>query len=374
MQIGLYGAIGIVLVAGAVTLSGNVLFAQYLRGPAAVLVVLSHAFGVFWLATDVVAKLIGVSRLDDISFAYSMSKTLANATGQLGVAVFFLLSGFVISLSISSGTTRNFMTRRIIRIYPVYFACFGITVGSIWLTGFLFDGSFPYTAGEILIHAFILPREWLNSRLIDGVSWTLEIEMTFYIFMAVLGSAMLRSGVWAVAVASAIFGTIGIALTFLQGWDWIARQFGTMPMLFSGCAFYLLYRGRASILTTGAIAVVGIAFPAVVMAISARFSAIWPGWIAGYLVGTVLFSLAYFFRDRIQTSRILNHLSEISYPLYASHIFLSYTIMYSMLRAGYPVWLSFFVMFLSCYVVALAIHLAVERPSLRLIRTLKQRI
>jgi peptidoglycan/LPS O-acetylase OafA/YrhL len=237
----------------------------------------------------------------------------------------------------------------------------------------LFEGRFPYTLDQILIHTLILPREWLNSRLIDGVSWTLEIELVFYIFMAVFGSAMLRSGLFAIVIASAIFGVAGIALTFLPGWDWIARQFGTMPMLFSGCAFYLLYRDRSSVAATAAIVVVGVAVPAAVMAISTRFSPIWPGWIAGYVVGAGLFSLAYYFRDRVRTSWALNHLSEISYPLYASHVFLSYTIMYSLLRIGYPAWLTFLLMFFFCYAVALAIHLAVERPCLRLIGALKGR-
>ena len=40
--------------------------------------------------------------------------------GYLGVSLFFLISGFVILMTASSGSTRHFVISRLVRLYPAF--------------------------------------------------------------------------------------------------------------------------------------------------------------------------------------------------------------------------------------------------------------
>src|SRR5881394_93905 len=47
--------------------------------------------------------------------------------GYLGVDLFFMISGFVILMSVSSGSLRDFFVSRVVRLYPAFWVCCTIT-------------------------------------------------------------------------------------------------------------------------------------------------------------------------------------------------------------------------------------------------------
>lgn len=116
----------------------------------------------------------------------------SGAAGWLGVDVFFVLSGFVIPLSLRRGGFRpradfgRFLAKRLVRLEPPYLASLALVLLLGWLSAraSLFHGS-PFTpswqqVGAHLgyLNAFVgLP--WLNP-----VYWTLAIEFQFYLFVA----------------------------------------------------------------------------------------------------------------------------------------------------------------------------------------------
>jgi peptidoglycan/LPS O-acetylase OafA/YrhL len=92
------------------------------------------------------------------------------AWGWIGVELFFVLSGFVICYSAAGKTAGQFALGRALRLYPAVWICAPITALALLAIG---AGN---VGGPLLRTMALSPWEpW-----IDGVYWTLGIEMAFY--------------------------------------------------------------------------------------------------------------------------------------------------------------------------------------------------
>lgn len=101
--------------------------------------------------------------------------------GYLGVNAFFLISGFVISLSAEGRTAREFLYARFIRLYPLFWVCVAITT----FLAVVFDFR-NISLGQFLANLTMLPGVFGNYEYIDGVYWTLAVELRFYLFIGLL--------------------------------------------------------------------------------------------------------------------------------------------------------------------------------------------
>jgi exopolysaccharide production protein ExoZ len=101
--------------------------------------------------------------------------------GWVGVEVFFVISGFVIANSANSSSPMRFAKSRALRLYPAVWVCAFITLAA-WM---LIDGAALRPLLGELVRSLSL---WVNGPWIDGVYWTLAIEMMFYalIFLVLL--------------------------------------------------------------------------------------------------------------------------------------------------------------------------------------------
>ena len=100
--------------------------------------------------------------------------------GFLGVELFFMISGFVILMTASSGSLRKFAISRIVRLYPAFW--FGCTLTFVAILTLGTD-RFKASTGQYLINLTML-NEFINVPSIDGVYWTLAVEIKFYLFIA----------------------------------------------------------------------------------------------------------------------------------------------------------------------------------------------
>lgn len=96
--------------------------------------------------------------------------------GYLGVDLFFIISGFVITLSIKNSSLSRFFLSRIVRLYPAYWFCVTTTFIVILLYGKPIFG----TSFKQLLANMTMLHEIVNIKSIDGVYWTLLIEIKFY--------------------------------------------------------------------------------------------------------------------------------------------------------------------------------------------------
>jgi peptidoglycan/LPS O-acetylase OafA/YrhL len=124
--------------------------------------------------------------------------------GKYGVLLFFLVSGYVIPMSLERhGSLRRFWVGRLFRIYPAFLAAIAV------MAVFIVAGVLPLqaslraeTVSGLLGHATML-QDLLGLRGVVRVFWTLSYEMTFYLIVAGLFAHRLHrhSAWWASGLA-----------------------------------------------------------------------------------------------------------------------------------------------------------------------------
>lgn len=107
--------------------------------------------------------------------------------GAVGMSLFFILSGFVLSISYSGGVSRNsqYGVRRFARIAPVYILAAVVTLP--WLNNvqnssgviFWFQNIFLLFVNLFFLQAWFPP---LMSFWNVGASWSVSVEVFFYVF------------------------------------------------------------------------------------------------------------------------------------------------------------------------------------------------
>lgn len=102
--------------------------------------------------------------------------------GQLGVRIFFVISGFIITLLIlreerNTGvfSVKNFYLRRIIRILPVYYL---FIIAVIIINNF---HDLRLNDGELAAAITFTTGWWKNGTWILGHTWSLSVEEQFYL-------------------------------------------------------------------------------------------------------------------------------------------------------------------------------------------------
>jgi peptidoglycan/LPS O-acetylase OafA/YrhL len=112
--------------------------------------------------------------------------------GGHGVAVFFVLSGFVIAHSVAQSRVTlpfvgRFMLRRSLRLEPPYWLAIALAICFAQLSARVLPGKeLPsFSVGQIAAHIFYL-QEMLGYREINVVFWTLCQEVQFYLVYVLL--------------------------------------------------------------------------------------------------------------------------------------------------------------------------------------------
>lgn len=139
---------------------------DFLRFLASVLVVLYHYFFVVSATNNVPG--FGFGQLGQL-FKY----------GYLGVDLFFIISGFVISLSIKERSLPTFISSRIVRLYPAYWI-------SVLITSFVLvicSGLGEEISLNQLFWNLTMFQKFFGVDDIDGVYWSLFFELKFYILI-----------------------------------------------------------------------------------------------------------------------------------------------------------------------------------------------
>lgn len=100
--------------------------------------------------------------------------------GYLGVDLFFMISGFVITLSIRQRSLSKFALSRITRLYPVYWLSVVLTFLVLILFG---EPEFTVSWSQLLMNLTMF-QNYAGVESIDGVYWSLFVELRFYMLMA----------------------------------------------------------------------------------------------------------------------------------------------------------------------------------------------
>jgi peptidoglycan/LPS O-acetylase OafA/YrhL len=99
--------------------------------------------------------------------------------GVVGVDIFFVVSGFIIAYSASKATAYEFVRSRIVRLMPAIWIVAPITLAALFAVEF---ASPLKLIGMFVRSVLLLPiGPW-----VDGVYWTLPIEIAFYVVVFAL--------------------------------------------------------------------------------------------------------------------------------------------------------------------------------------------
>ena len=185
---------------------------QYLRGLAALVVVLSH----------------GLIKLDRICEMKGWPALGLSLDGTFGVDVFFVISGFLMCTTASgefgkAGAVGRFLLRRIIRIVPLYWLFILIEVALRIAKPDAAGQQFGPT--EVLLSLAFIPYGLQDGifRPVVGLGWSLDYEMFFYAIFAL--GLLVRRDLGLVLIA------LGLGLLVLAGQ--VARPSGTIAVAWS---------------------------------------------------------------------------------------------------------------------------------------------
>lgn len=174
---------------------------QLLRAVAAMMVALHHGQQAF------------AERIASADFAH---ETYIFEFGAVGVHIFFVISGFIMVFTTGRAdgySARDFLSRRVIRIYPIYWVCALLYIAARAMIGAPYDLEPERIAGALLL----LPG---SASAIIGPGWTLSFEMFFYLSF---GLAMLLGRTLGIVILAGVFAAlIGLGLVTPPGgplWD-----------------------------------------------------------------------------------------------------------------------------------------------------------
>lgn len=286
--------------------SGRIFFLDYLRIFAFVSVLLGHKFYSY------------VSAFSNDPAVHSSPRLIAKLLlpllqgGGAGVVVFFLVSGYIITHVLQTEHTGEFLIKRIFRIYPLY------------IVALLIQHIFLAVAGQAPGLSTLVPQLLLVGDLfgtpyaLNGVEWTLRVEIAFYIFMATLRwfdvghrhRSMLPILYVATTLLCGFLAPIPSAEIWSKGYLTI---YG--PFLLLGSLIFLLEKRHIS--TTVAIFFVGLVFYQYFSLIASYQR----NWLGAHFapLAFLIFLVSWGFRKQLTAAPWVLLLSEMTYAVYLFH-------------------------------------------------------
>jgi len=345
----------------------RIVFANTLRGFAAVAVLFSHFAGIFWIMNPAICDLMGVPPLTNLPALPAPLGNLAEyciVLGQFGVGIFFIVSGLVIPFSLTPKNKLNFLRRRAWRIYPVYIVGFLFVMTALHALSQLEGTVYRFTTFEILAHLGVITRAPLDVTRIDGISWTLEVEIYFYLVLCLLGNQAMKLKIKGFMLAI-IAVAVAASLIFKFSTYLVGVQVASGMLLLLGMAYNALINKRITLRQLLILhGLVGILIPTLWL-LAAKPMQFTLQWMGGYLLAITVFYICYTLRNRFTDNRILAHLADISYPLYVVHALFGYAIMYVLTKSGSGPLTAIFAASLAAWAIAALLHLIVELPALK---------
>lgn len=188
--------------------------------------------------------------------------------GRCGVVVFFVISGYLITGSwISDPNIGRYLEKRIRRIYPglvVMLVLVVFVVGPIVTTDrryFTDAGTWSFLVRNLLVvpYKYTLPGVFERNPFpyVNGVLWTLALEVLCYVAVGILGIMKLMRPWIALAIASiaSILGWQGLMAHFVHGrLDSVVPLISMTSIFFAGSAARMYRWKFGPVLVEGAVA------------------------------------------------------------------------------------------------------------------------
>lgn len=243
------------------------------------------------------------------------SLDLNSMAGPMGMALFFTLSGFLITrFLLTHSSISDFLIRRFLRIIPLAWIAIAL---ALWMGNLPIESYLP----NFLFYANLPPQ---HVPLVASHLWSLGVEMQFYVGIALLVGIFGKRGLYlvpllclAVTIHRVFAGAYTDIVTWRRGDEILAGSM--LALAFEGKFGPRPNRWLASLNAYALLLLLAVcSHPA-----GAFMNYLRP-YVAALLVGTTLFS-APTQLGRALKSRFLAYIATISYALYVIHPFFTHT-------------------------------------------------
>ena len=179
--------------------AGRYHFIDAIRGLAALLVIYQHVTATFFPLTHPAERALIVITTYHLGF------------GKVAVAIFFMVSGYVVPFSLKGrrgpGLAR-FVISRFFRLYPLYWVSLLLALA---VTAWLHD-ALPFPPPVVALNLTML-QQFFHRPNVLGVYWTLQIELIFYVLCAAMFALgwLHRRSALIVAAVSMLLCTVAMA-------------------------------------------------------------------------------------------------------------------------------------------------------------------
>ncbi|WP_137988933.1 acyltransferase family protein [Streptomyces vilmorinianum] len=293
--------------------------------------------------------------------------------GWLGVEIFFIVSGFVICMSVWGRTVGDFAVSRVSRLFPAYWAGIALTALTLWLLPEVRQLRHMDQWSDVLVNLTMM-QGGLGVGHVDHSYWTLFVELKFYALFALVvlrgvtyRNCILFCGIWTLAAVAAPTTDLRLLHFFAM------PQYA--PYFIAGIAFYLMRRYRPTMLLWG---IVGVQFLLAQHYVRGRMETnlglrladqlpTWPARLVIAVGFLAIAAVALGLLDRIQW-RWLKTAGAITYPLYVIHMAVGITLIHHFRDRVAPVPLVVSVT-AAMLVASWLIHRLVERPLSKRLRS-----
>lgn len=252
--------------------------------------------------------------------------------GDYAVFGFFILSGYLMTLVMhrSYGFTatglKHFVTNRALRIFPTYYVSALLALGVLLIGGNHLAArlsiyfQLPKLPSAILQNLALLNLSWNNPTQLVPQAWSLAIELTFYLLIAlVLGRTRRTTTVWFAASLAITFAAYMAGDNFSERFRTLTA--GSLP--FSTGAMMFHYRDALRPLWRRRYALVPILVALYGMTVYTVYSrpitATRTTFYASYAILTLLIGVLMFAESSPVLGRLDRVLGDLSYPVYLTH-------------------------------------------------------
>jgi peptidoglycan/LPS O-acetylase OafA/YrhL len=287
--------------------------------------------------------------------------------GYFGVHLFFIISGFVIFMTIEkTGTIRMFAFKRFARLYPAYW--FSVLLTFMVMTLAALPGRL--VSRRVLLVNLTMFQGFLGFRDVDSAYWSLAIELAFYLLIAL--AACFK---W--LKHAEIMGSLWLVLAVVLNLSGVTFQ---NPVIAQFKLFFLDY---------AAYFVLGMMFFKLhgrdhwryhlVIGLALGYEVLFQGWLnAGVMFLFIcIFHLMIHGKLGFLKHRAILFVGTISYSLYLVHQNLGYVLIRALENLGLPSVWGLLIPITAMILLAAGITFGIEKPaqraSLRMISRLQAR-
>lgn len=273
-----------------------------IRGVAILFVLIYHFFYIYPMQS-------GVIHFHEL---YKINELLN--FGAIGVSLFFILSGFLMASAMDKNISPyKFLIKRFNRIFPAYWIV-------IILTTLIYNyiGYKDISLTQFVMNFFMIQDVFYGSKHIDGVFWSILIEIKFYILCFFIIVFNQYKNIKYIFLIMFVFSILAVLSRIYLNKDIGFGIFLYFSIMLNGMLFYkFINNNEKTFLYVQPIYILYLFIVSNYVYGKSSYSYAW-------VIAIILFLLFYKFKFK---SKILSFFAIISYSLYLVHQNLSYLIM-----------------------------------------------